>query len=41
MSDAWVWDMYRQARFCEESASADVQDVNIEDLSKGEPLVHE
>ena len=41
MSDAWVWDMYRQARFVKRVRVLTFKDVNIEDLSKGEPPVHE
>ena len=34
MSDAWVWDMYRQARFVKRVRVLTFKDVNIEDLSK-------
>ena len=35
MSDAWVWDMYRPARFVK-GPGDHVQDVNIEELEKPE-----
>lgn len=41
MSDAWVWDMYRQARFVKRVRVLTFKDVNIEDLSRGEAPVHE
>ena len=32
MSDAWVWDMYRPARFLKEVRVLTFRDVNIEEL---------
>ncbi len=32
MSDAWVWDMYRPARFLKEVKVLTFRDVNIEEL---------
>lgn len=34
ISDAWVWDMYRQARFVKKVRVLTFKDVNIEDLAK-------
>jgi hypothetical protein len=34
MSDAWVWDMYRPARFAKNVKVVTFKDVNIEELSK-------
>jgi hypothetical protein len=34
MTDAWVWDMYRQARFVKRVRVLTFKDVNIEDLAK-------
>lgn len=36
MTDAWVWDMYRQARFVKTVRVLTFKDVNIEDLAKSE-----
>lgn len=36
MSDAWVWDMYRQARFVKNVRVITFKDVNIEELDKPE-----
>lgn len=36
MTDAWVWDMYRQARFVKRVRVLTFKDVNIEDLAKPE-----
>lgn len=36
MSDAWVWDMYRQARFVKRVRVLTFKDVNIEELSPSE-----
>jgi hypothetical protein len=34
MSDAWVWDMYRQARFVKNVRVLTFKDVNVEELAK-------
>lgn len=34
MSDAWVWDMYRPARFVSKVRVLTFKDVNIEELTK-------
>ena len=34
MSDAWVWDMYRPARFVKNVRVLTFKDVNIEELDK-------
>ena len=34
MSDAWVWDMYRPARFVKNVKVVTFKDVNVEELSK-------
>ena len=36
MSDAWVWDMYRPARFVKHVRVITFKDVNIEELDKPE-----
>mgnify|MGYP000848484206 FL=1 len=36
MSDAWVWDMYRPARFVKQVRVVTFKDVNIEELEKSE-----
>jgi hypothetical protein len=36
MSDAWVWDMYRPARFAKNVKVVTFKDVNIEELAKPE-----
>jgi hypothetical protein len=36
MSDAWVWDMYRTARFVKNVKVVTFRDVNVEELSKSE-----
>lgn len=33
MSDAWVWDMYRPARFVKKVKVVTFKDVNVEELS--------
>ncbi len=33
MEDAWVWDMYRQARFVRKVRVLTFKDVNVEDLN--------
>lgn len=34
MSDAWVWDMYRPARFVKSVRVVTFKDVNVEELAK-------
>jgi hypothetical protein len=34
MSDAWVWDMYRHARFVRDVRVLTFKDVNVEELAK-------
>lgn len=36
MSDAWVWDMYRQARFVRNVKVLTFRDVNVEELPRDE-----
>jgi uncharacterized protein DUF2469 len=36
MSDAWVWDMYRPARFVKNVRVVTFKDVNVEELSKND-----
>jgi hypothetical protein len=36
MSDAWVWDMYRTARFVKSVRVLTFKDVNVEELAKPE-----
>ena len=36
MSDAWVWDMYRPARFVKNVKVLTFKDVNVEELAKSE-----
>lgn len=36
MSDAWVWDIYRPARFAKQVKVLTFKDVNVEELSKSE-----
>jgi hypothetical protein len=36
MNDAWVWDMYRPARFVKNVRVVTFKDVNIEELSKSD-----
>ena len=36
MTDAWVWDMYRQARFAKSVKVLTFKDVNVEELSEQE-----
>jgi hypothetical protein len=36
MSDAWVWDMYRPARFVRKVRVVTSNDVNVEELSHRE-----
>ena len=36
MSDAWVWDMYRPARFVSSVRVVTFKDVNVEELAKND-----
>ena len=36
MTDAWVWDMYRPARFVKNVRVVTFKDVNIEELAKSD-----
>ena len=36
MSDAWVWDIYRPARFAKNVKVLTFKDVNVEELSKSD-----
>ncbi len=36
LADAWVWDMYRQARFVKNVRVLTFKDVNVEELSQQE-----
>ena len=36
MSDAWVWDMYRTARFVKNVKVVTFKDVNVEELAKND-----
>jgi hypothetical protein len=36
MADAWVWDIYRPARFAKKVKVLTFKDVNIEELSKSD-----
>jgi hypothetical protein len=36
LSDAWVWDMYRPARFAKNVKVVTFKDVNIEELSRAD-----
>ena len=36
MSDAWVWDVYRPARFVKNVRVVTFKDVNVEELAKTE-----
>ena len=38
LEDAWVWDMYRPARFLQNVRVLSFRDVNIEELEPGTPL---
>ena len=37
MQDAWVWDMYRPARFVKDVRILTFKDVNVEELEKVRP----
>jgi hypothetical protein len=41
LEDAWVWDMYRPARFVSNVRVVTRKDVNIEELKKTEPELPE
>jgi len=41
MSDAWVWDMYRPARFLKEVKVLTFRDVNIEELVNDDAALDE
>ena len=41
LSDAWVWDMYRPARFVSRVRVMTRRDVNIEELSHREGALHD
>jgi hypothetical protein len=36
MADAWVWDVYRSARFVKNAKVVTFRDVNIEELAKSD-----
>ena len=36
MADAWVWDMYRPARFVKKVRVVTFKDVNVEELARSE-----
>ena len=36
MEDAWVWDIYRPARFAKQVRVVTFKDVNVEELAKSE-----
>ena len=36
MQDAWVWDIYRPARFAKQVRVVTFKDVNVEELAKSE-----
>jgi hypothetical protein len=36
LRDAWVWDMYRPARFVSHVRALTFRDVNVEELAKGD-----
>lgn len=41
MADAWVWDMYRPARFAKSAKVLTFKDVNVEELAKSDLEVPE
>ena len=41
MTDAWVWDMYRPARFVKNVRVLTFKDVNVEELAKADLQVPE
>ncbi len=38
MTDAWVWDVYRPARFVKKARVITFKDVNVEELPRNEEL---
>ena len=36
MTDAWVWDIYRPARFAKKVRVVTFKDVNVEELAKAD-----
>ena len=36
LTDAWVWDVYRAARFVKSVSVVTFKDVNVEELNRGE-----
>ena len=36
LADAWVWDVYRSARFVKSERVVTIKDVNVEELAKAE-----
>ena len=38
LEDAWVWDMYRPARFVKRVKVMTFRDVNIEELEPSSPI---
>jgi len=36
MQDAWVWDIYRPARFAKQVRVVTFKDVNVEELAKAD-----
>ncbi len=38
LTDAWVWDMYRQSRFVPSVRVVTFKDVNVEQLPAGDPV---
>lgn len=36
LTDAWVWDVYRNARFVKSVSVVTFKDVNVEELNRGE-----
>ena len=41
LSDAWVWDMYRPARFVSSVRVLTFRDVNVEELTKDSSAIEE
>jgi hypothetical protein len=39
LTDAWVWDMYRPARFVSEVRVLTTRDVNVEELAKKDDVL--
>ena len=40
LGDAWVWDMYRPARFVSSVRVVTFKDVNVEELPEKEDILH-